>query len=86
MKEKPSNYRIRFIAGELAGRTFAVRNSGTTIGRRRDADLRPGHVIGFSLLVNQRMRDENGDYMVKLDLGGESYCKPANWMDCYLGE
>ena len=51
-----------------------------------DADLRPGHVIGFSLLVNQRMRDENGDYMVKLDLGGESYCKPANWMDCYLGE
>ena len=42
MKEKPSNYRIRFIAGELAGRTFAVRNSGTTIGRRRDADLRPG--------------------------------------------
>lgn len=51
-----------------------------------DADLRPGHVIGFSLLVNQRMRDEHGDYMVKLDLGGESYCKPANWMDCYLGK
>ena len=50
------------------------------------ADLRPGHVIGFSLLVNQRMRDPNGDYMIKLDLGGTSYNTPANWMDCYLGE
>ena len=42
MKQQTVGYKIRFIAGELAGRTFAIPNSGTTIGRRRDADIRPG--------------------------------------------
>ena len=36
------NYRIRFLAGELAGRTFAIQPSGTLIGRERNADIRPG--------------------------------------------
>ena len=42
MEHSVANYKIRFLAGELAGRVFAVRNSGTLIGRRRDADIRPG--------------------------------------------
>ena len=42
MKQQTVGYKIRFITGELAGRTFAIPNSGTTIGRRRDADIRPG--------------------------------------------
>ncbi len=40
--ERAVHYKIRFLTGELAGRVFAVRNSGTLIGRRRDADIRPG--------------------------------------------
>ena len=42
MEHSVANYKIRFLTGELAGRVFAVRNSGTLIGRRRDADIRPG--------------------------------------------
>ena len=50
------------------------------------ADESAAYMEQVGTLVNQRMRDEHGDYMVKLDLGGESYCKPASWMDCYLGK
>lgn len=42
MESSTASYKIRFLTGELAGRVFAVRNSGTMIGRRRDADIRPG--------------------------------------------
>lgn len=42
MENLPSKYKIKFIAGELAGRTFALLNSGTRIGRMRDAEIRPG--------------------------------------------
>ena len=42
MERAVANYKIRFLTGELAGRVFAIRNSGTLIGRRRDADIRPG--------------------------------------------
>ena len=42
MEKAPSSYKIKFLSGELAGRTFAILNSGTVIGRRRDADIRPG--------------------------------------------
>lgn len=42
MENASSAYQIKFLSGELAGRTFAIRNSGIVIGRRRDADIRPG--------------------------------------------
>ena len=42
MSGSPMHYRIRFLAGELAGRSFAIRTSGTLIGRERNADIRPG--------------------------------------------
>mgnify|MGYP001044270156 CR=1 FL=1 len=42
MEKAPSSYKIKFLSGELAGRTFAILNSGTVIGRNRDADIRPG--------------------------------------------
>ncbi len=42
MEKASSSYKIKFLSGELAGRTFAILNSGTVIGRSRDADIRPG--------------------------------------------
>ena len=42
MNKSSSCYKIKFISGELSGRTFAVKNSGILIGRMRDADIRPG--------------------------------------------
>lgn len=42
MSGMPSRYKIRFLSGELAGRTFAVSPTGTSIGRQREADIRPG--------------------------------------------
>src|SRR5574344_973262 len=40
--ENRTGYKIRFLSGDLEGRSFAVRNAGTTIGRSRSADIRPG--------------------------------------------
>ena len=42
MNKSSSCYKIKFISGELSGRTFAVKNSGILIGRMRDADIRTG--------------------------------------------
>jgi hypothetical protein len=42
MSVSSSGYKIKFIAGELAGRLFAIPESGSTIGRARTADIRPG--------------------------------------------
>ena len=36
------NYRIRFVSGEFAGRSFAVLPEGTLIGKSRVAAIRPG--------------------------------------------
>ncbi len=54
------NYKIRFLTGELAGRVFAVRNSGTLIGRRREADIRPGGMDIGAEHVTLMPQSDNG--------------------------
>ena len=67
MERAAANYRIRFLTGELAGRVFAVRNSGTLIGRRRDADIRPG---GMDIGVEHVTLIPQSDHGVLLHVHG----------------
>lgn len=47
------------------------------------ARLSPGEVIGCDILVNQRMRDQKGEYSFGMSFGSP-YRHPAQWRDLYL--
>ncbi|MCQ2380190.1 MAG: hypothetical protein MJ025_04635 [Victivallaceae bacterium] len=42
MDDQKIHYKIRFVEGELAGRSFALDDAGMRIGKAKDNDIRPG--------------------------------------------
>jgi hypothetical protein len=49
------------------------------------AELTPGNTIGFSILFNMRLKDQNGEFSAALAPLGESpYLHPGKWQDFYL--